>query len=55
MSRLQAAFRLACYLPPVDTVAVGTDSPAHLPRKVDSTAIHQYRSLFRQRAGRQPA
>jgi aryl-alcohol dehydrogenase-like predicted oxidoreductase len=62
MSRLQAAFRLAYQLPPVDTVAVGTDNPAHLrellnalPRKVNSTAIHQYRSLLRQRARHQPA
>jgi aryl-alcohol dehydrogenase-like predicted oxidoreductase len=62
MSRPQAAFRLAYHLPPVTTVAVGTDNPAHLrellnalPRKVDSTAIHQYRELLRERARRQPA
>lgn len=62
VSRLQAAFRLAYHLPPVETVAVGTDNPAHLrevlsalPRKVDSTAVHQYRSLLRERARRQPA
>ncbi|MEC3995275.1 aldo/keto reductase [Actinacidiphila sp. DG2A-62] len=62
MSRLQAAFRLAYHLPPVTTVAVGTDNPTHLrellnalPRKVDSTAIHQYRSLLRERARHQPA
>ncbi len=62
MSRLQAAFRLAYHLPPVTAVAVGADNPAHLrellnalPRKVDSTAIHEYRSLLRERARHQPA
>lgn len=62
MSRLQAAFRLAYHLPPVDTVAVGTDNPTHLrellnalPRKVDSTAIRRYRSLLREGARHQLA
>lgn len=61
-SPIQAAFRVAYHLPEVDTVAVGTDDPGHLrelvdalPRKVDSAALHQYRTLLRERSRRQPA
>ena len=61
-SRVQAAFRLAYHLPPVDAVAVGADDPAHLrqlldalPSRIDSATVHQYRSLLRERARGQPA
>lgn len=60
-SRLQAAFRVAYHLPPVDAVAVGADEPAHLrelldalPGRIDSATVHRYRSLLRERARGQP-
>ncbi|GAA4902562.1 aldo/keto reductase [Streptomyces coeruleoprunus] len=61
LSRVQAAFRAAYHLPQVNTVAVGTDEPAHLGElvgalaaEVDEQAIHQYRSLLRDRSRGQP-
>ncbi|MFI2035045.1 aldo/keto reductase [Streptomyces bottropensis] len=61
LSRLQAAFRAAYHLPLVDTVAVGTDEPAHLgdligalAGEADEQAIHQYRVLLRNRSHGQP-
>ncbi|GAB2329196.1 hypothetical protein STREPTOSP366_43650 [Streptomyces variabilis] len=57
LSRVQAAFRAAYRLPQVDSIAVGTDEPAHLGEligalagEVDEQAIHQYRSLLRGRS-----
>lgn len=61
LSRVQAAFRAAYRLPQVDSIAVGTDEPAHLGEligalagEVDEQAIHQYRSLLRGRSHGQP-
>lgn len=61
-SRVQAAFRAAYALSPVDAVAVGTDNPSHLSElldalryEVDDAMIHRYRILLRDRARRQPA
>ena len=60
-SRPQAAFRAAYGLPPVEAVAVGTDNPTHLSElldalryEIDVAVIHQYRTLLRGRARRQP-
>ncbi|MBB1259208.1 aldo/keto reductase [Streptomyces alkaliterrae] len=57
LSRIQAAFRAAYHLPQVNTVAVGSDEPAHLGElvgalagEVDEQAIHHYRSLLRERS-----
>ncbi len=62
LSRLQAAFRAAYYLPRVDAVAVGTDEPAHLGElvgalagEVEERTIQEYRSLLRDRSRGQPA
>jgi aryl-alcohol dehydrogenase-like predicted oxidoreductase len=61
LSRVQAAFRAAYRLPQVDSVAVGTGEPARLGEligalvgEVDERAIHQYRSLLRERSPGQP-
>ncbi|WP_336116319.1 aldo/keto reductase [Streptomyces sp. PTD9-10] len=61
LSRVQAAFRAAYCLPEVDTVAVGTDEPAHLAELIDALAddideqaIHEYRVLLRTRLRGQP-
>ncbi|MFE0811795.1 aldo/keto reductase [Streptomyces sp. NPDC058794] len=61
LSRVQAAFRAAYRLPQVDSIAVGTDEPAHLGEligalagEVDEQAIRQYRSLLRGRSRGQP-
>ncbi|MFB9347793.1 aldo/keto reductase [Streptomyces heliomycini] len=60
-SRVQAAFRTAYHLPRVDSVAVGTDDPAHLGELVDALVgefeertIHEYRGLLRDRSRDQP-
>ncbi|MEU5210244.1 aldo/keto reductase [Streptomyces sp. NPDC020742] len=62
LSPMQAAFRAAYELPKVGTVAVGTDSPAHLSDlidalagQVDERAIEEYRNLLRARLLDQPA
>lgn len=62
LSRVQAAFRTAYQLPQVNTVAVGTDEPAHLGELIASLAseadeqvVHEYRSLLRERLSDQPA
>ncbi|MHB9858575.1 aldo/keto reductase [Streptomyces sp. YIM S03343] len=56
LSRVQAAFRAAYHLPLVDSVAVGTDEPAHLGELVGALAgeieqrtIQEYWSLLRDR------
>ncbi|MEV7796884.1 hypothetical protein AB0O68_33730 [Streptomyces sp. NPDC087512] len=53
---VQAAFRAAYHLPPVNAVAVGTDDPDHLREltkaqsfAVDEEAVGHYRSLLRNR------
>ncbi|MFF5189443.1 aldo/keto reductase [Streptomyces sp. NPDC000345] len=53
LTRVQAAFRAAYYLPQVSAVAVGTDKPAHLGELIDALAyevdgrvIREYRSLL---------
>ena len=62
LSREQAAFRAAYHLPRVDSVAVGTDEPAHLGElvgalagEVEERTILEYRSLLRDRSRSQPA
>ncbi|MEV0553858.1 aldo/keto reductase [Streptomyces sp. NPDC050597] len=62
LSRMQAAFRAAYHLPRVDSVAVGTDEPAHLGElvgalagEVEERTIEEYRSLLRDRSRGQPA
>ncbi|MGW4439139.1 aldo/keto reductase [Streptomyces sp. NPDC004596] len=62
LSRVQAAFRAAYHLPEVDSVAVGTDEPAHLGElvgalvdEVDERTVQEYRSLLRDRSRGQPA
>ncbi|MDX3132417.1 aldo/keto reductase [Streptomyces europaeiscabiei] len=62
LSRVQAAFRAAYLLPRVDSVAVGTDEPAHLGELVSALAgeveertVQEYRSLLRDRSRGQPA
>jgi len=62
LSRVQAVFRTAYHLPRVDSVAVGTDDPAHLGELVDALAgeveertVHEYRRLLRDRSRSQPA
>lgn len=62
LSRMQAAFRAAYHLPRVDTVAVGTDEPAHLGELVSALAgeieeptVQEYRSLLRDRSRDQSA
>ncbi|MFI1563769.1 aldo/keto reductase [Streptomyces sp. NPDC020490] len=62
LSRVQAAFRTAYHLPEVDSVAVGTDDPAHLSDlvgalagEVEERTIQEYRSLLRDRSSNQPA
>ncbi|GAA3375657.1 hypothetical protein GCM10020367_44310 [Streptomyces sannanensis] len=62
LSRVQAAFRAAYHFPRVDSVAVGTDEPAHLGELVDALAgeveertIEEYRRLLRDRSRDQPA
>ncbi|MFG2716899.1 aldo/keto reductase [Streptomyces sp. NPDC048416] len=62
LSRTQAAFRTAYYLPRVGTMAVGTDEPDHLGQllgalagQVDERAVREYRDLIRARARGQPA
>jgi aryl-alcohol dehydrogenase-like predicted oxidoreductase len=62
LSRMQAAFKAAYHLPRVDSVAVGTDEPAHLGElvgalagEVEERTIEEYRSLLRDRSRRQPA
>lgn len=61
-SHVQAAFRVACHLPRVGSVAVGTDDPAHLGELVDALTgeveertIREYRKLLRDRSRAQPA
>ena len=61
-SRVQAVFRTAYHLPRVDSVAVGTDDPAHLGELVDALAgeveertVHEHRRLLRDRSRDQPA
>nr|WP_202917972.1 aldo/keto reductase [Streptomyces taklimakanensis] len=61
LSAVQAAFRIACRLPQVGKVAVGTDDPSHLAELVaalryeaDVGSLRTYRRLLRERAGRQP-
>ena len=61
-SRVQAAFQTAYHLPRVDSVAVGTDDPAHLGELVDALAgeveertVHEYRGLLRDRSRDQSA
>ncbi len=56
LSCVQAAFIAAYHLPRVDTVAVGTDEPAHLGElvgalggEVEKGTIQEYRSLLRDR------
>jgi pyridoxine 4-dehydrogenase len=53
LSRVQAAFRVAYHLPRVDSVAVGTDEPAHLGElvgalagEVEEQTIQEYRRLL---------
>jgi aryl-alcohol dehydrogenase-like predicted oxidoreductase len=62
ISRLQAAFRVAYALPPVDTIAISTDNPDHLrdllnalAHEVDDEAVHRYRALLREQGSHQPA
>ncbi|MEU9050410.1 aldo/keto reductase [Streptomyces sp. NPDC048384] len=62
LSRMQAAFRAAYHLPRVDSVAVGTDEPAHLGElvgalagEVEERTIEEYRSLLRDRSRGQSA
>lgn len=62
LSRVQAAFRAAYHLPRVDSIAVGTDDPAHLGElvgaladEVEDRTIQEYRSLLRDRSRGQPA
>ncbi|MFI5800602.1 aldo/keto reductase [Streptomyces sp. NPDC051677] len=62
LSRTQAAFRASYHLPPVGSVAVGTDEPAHLAElvgalaaKVEEQTVQEYRSLLRDRSRGQPA
>jgi pyridoxine 4-dehydrogenase len=57
LSCVQAAFATAYHLPRVDTVAVGTDEPAHLGElvgalvgEVEERMVQEYRSLLRDRA-----
>ncbi|MFC4500456.1 MULTISPECIES: aldo/keto reductase [Streptomyces] len=54
LSRMQAAFRTAYHLPRVDSLAVGTDEPAHLGElvgalagEVEERTVQEYRSLLR--------
>ncbi|WP_055495627.1 aldo/keto reductase [Streptomyces sp. TP-A0356] len=61
LSRVQAAFRTAYHLPQVDSVAVGTDEPAHLSELVGALAgevemrtVQEYRNLLRARSRGQP-
>ncbi|MEU6403702.1 aldo/keto reductase [Streptomyces sp. NPDC046985] len=61
-SRAQAAFRAAYRLPRVDTVAVGTDDPAHLRElvgalagEVDDRTVQEYRRLLKEGPRAQPA
>ncbi|MGI5436766.1 aldo/keto reductase [Streptomyces shenzhenensis] len=61
LSCMQAAFIAAYHLPRVDTVAVGTDEPAHLGElvgalagEVDERTVQQYRSLLRDSSLDQP-
>ncbi|MFJ6884041.1 aldo/keto reductase [Streptomyces californicus] len=61
LSCLQVAFIAAYHLPRVDTVAVGTDEPAHLGElvgalvgKVEERAFQEYRSLLRDHSRDQP-
>jgi aryl-alcohol dehydrogenase-like predicted oxidoreductase len=56
--QIQAVFRLAFQLPPVDRIAVGTSSAAHLRELRAATGldvagdrIARYRALLRDRAG----
>lgn len=62
LTRVQAAFRAAYHLPRVDSVAVGSDEPAHLGElvgalagEVEERAIQEYRILLRERSRGQPA
>ncbi|MGW3814243.1 aldo/keto reductase [Streptomyces sp. NPDC005046] len=62
LSRMQAGFRAAYHFPRVDSVAVGTDEPAHLGElvgalvgEVEERSIEEYRSLLRDRSRDQPA
>jgi aryl-alcohol dehydrogenase-like predicted oxidoreductase len=57
LSRVQAAFRAAYHLPRVDSVAVGTDDPAHLGElvgalagEVEERTVQEYRDLLRETA-----
>lgn len=57
LSCVQAAFMAAYHLPQVDTVAVGTDEPAHLGEligalvgEVEERTVQEYRSLLRDRS-----
>jgi len=59
---MQAAFRAAYHFPRVDSVAVGTDDPAHLGElvgalagEVEERTVEEYRSLLRDRSRGQPA
>lgn len=61
VTRLQAAFRVAYDLPPVGTVAVGTDSPDHLREllnalghEVNGAAVQRYRALLHGHGSGQP-
>lgn len=62
LSRVQAAFRAAYHLPRVDSIAVGTDEPAHLVEllgalggEVEERIIQEYRNLLRDSSRGQPA
>ncbi|MFD9486190.1 aldo/keto reductase [Streptomyces sp. NPDC059991] len=62
LSRVQAAFRVSYSLPQTNTVAVGTEEPAHLSQligalagEVDERMIREYRSFLRDRSRGQPA
>ena len=62
LTQAQAAFRTAYHLPQVNTIAVGTDDPAHLrelvdalPFELDEQAVLRYRALHHGRTTPQPA
>lgn len=62
LSRVQAAFRAAYHLPRVDSIAVGTDKPAHLGElvgalagQVEERTVQEYRRLLRDRSRNQSA
>ncbi|GHE11840.1 hypothetical protein GCM10010339_73070 [Streptomyces alanosinicus] len=62
LSRVQAAFSAAYYLPRVGSIAVGTDEPSHLRElvgglaaQVEERTVQEYRRLLRDRSRDQTA